>query len=332
MRMNWFAAFLIPFWLTALLTGCSKHENGTTLGELAWDRVELINEASESIVERSIAEGSRVSTGEVILKLDDRRAQADLAQAQANRQQLAARLDELQHGPRPEEIEQAKQAVLRSQSQLNLAQLELNRLQKLLAQKLISQNDLDRAKNDYQTALAEFNANQANLTLLQSGTRSEQLEQAKQALDAANEQVSHLQINLERHQIRAPVDGILDSLPFQLGEQPAPHSVVAVLLSGKQPYARVHVPEQIRAFIKPGTPAEVQIDGVANVMRAKVRSIQSDPDFTPYYALTEGDRSRLSYTAKLDIEADLHDLPAGLPLTVVFDLDKVQTTDAGAAR
>ncbi|MBD3754949.1 MAG: HlyD family efflux transporter periplasmic adaptor subunit [Gammaproteobacteria bacterium] len=330
--MNWLAAFLILFWLTALLTGCSNSDNGTALGELAWDRVELVNEVSEPIIERTVAEGDRVIAGQVVLKLDDRRAQADLAQAQANREQLAARLDELQKGPRPEEIEQAKHIVLGAQSRLNLTRLEVKRLEKLHAQKLISQNDLDRAKNDYRTALAEFNANQANLMLLQQGTRSEQIEQAKQALEAANELIGRLQITLQRHQIRAPVNGLLDSLPFQLGEQPAPHSVVAVLLSGKQPFARVHVPEQIRAFIKPGTAAQVRIDGIAESFRAQVRSIQSDPDFTPYYALTEGDRSRLSYTAKLDIEADLHDLPAGLPLTVVFDLDKVQTPHAGAAQ
>lgn len=179
MRMNWLAAFLIPFWLTALLTGCSNSDNGTALGELAWDRVELVNEVSEPIIERAVAEGSQVSTGEVILKLDNRRAQTDLAQAQANREQLAARLDELQKGPRPEEIEQAKQIVLGAQSRLNLTRLEVKRLEKLHAQKLISQNDLDRAKNDYRTALAEFNANQANLTLLQQDTRSEQIEQKR---------------------------------------------------------------------------------------------------------------------------------------------------------
>ncbi len=39
--------------------------------------------------------------------------------------------------------------------------------------------------------------------------------------------------------------GVLDTLPFEVGERPGPGDVVAVLLTGEQPYARVYVPERL---------------------------------------------------------------------------------------
>lgn len=292
------------------------------VGTLEWDRVELINEVSEPIIERPFAEGAQLKSGDIILKLDARRAQATLDQAVANRELLAAKLQELENGPRPEEIEQAKQTVIQSQSRLNLAQLEYSRIKKLHQQKLVSQDDLDQALNELENAKAQLALNQANLTKLQAGTRQEQIEQARQALLAADQQTKLYEVNLQRHQIKAPVDGVLDSLPFQMGEQPSAGSVVAVMLFGKQPYARVHIPEELRASVRPGTPATIVIDGVEGSHKAHVRSIQNSPDFTPYYALTEHERSRLSYLAKIDLEGPIENLPAGVPVTVTFNLSE----------
>jgi len=49
-----------------------------------------------------------------------------------------------------------------------------------------------------------------------------------------------------------------------------------------------------------------------------VRWIASDPAFTPYYALTERDRGRLSYVAKVDITEQYERLPDGVPVEVEF--------------
>ena len=51
-----------------------------------------------------------------------------------------------------------------------------------------------------------------------------------------------------------------------------------------------------------------------------MRSIRSEPSFTPYYALTGDDVSRLSYLAEIEIDdsADMQALPAGLPVQVRF--------------
>jgi len=67
----------------------------------------------------------------------------------------------------------------------------------------------------------------------------------------------------------------------------------------------------------PGKPIEVRVDGVDKTFVGRVRWVSSDASFTPYFALTEHDRSRLSYLAEIDIP-DAADLPSGIPLQADF--------------
>jgi HlyD family secretion protein len=78
----------------------------------------------------------------------------------------------------------------------------------------------------------------------------------------------------------------------------------------------VFVPAPRRADIEIGARFEVRIEGVAQPYTATVRSIRSEPTFTPYYALAGDDASRLVYRAELKLDGGA-DLPAGLPLTAV---------------
>jgi HlyD family secretion protein len=65
--------------------------------------------------------------------------------------------------------------------------------------------------------------------------------------------------------------------------------------------------------------ALVQVDGVSEPVAGRVRTVSSDPVFTPYFALTERDRSRLAYVAEVTLVGKAADaLPAGLPVEVSF--------------
>jgi len=58
-----------------------------------------------------------------------------------------------------------------------------------------------------------------------------------------------------------------------------------------------------------------------------VRTVSHDAAFTPYYALTERDRGRLSFVAKVDLEGDAaRQLPTGLPLEV--ELGPIETASS----
>jgi len=79
------------------------------VGTLERDRIELVAESDEPIVAVSVREGDVLTAGQVLMKLDERRLAAQVARASASRDQLAARLAELERGPRAERIRQARE-------------------------------------------------------------------------------------------------------------------------------------------------------------------------------------------------------------------------------
>ena len=122
-----------------------------------------------------------------------------------------------------------------------------------------------------------------------AGTTLEELEQAEQAVKQATARRDSAGIDLERHSLRSPVDGILDSRVLETGERPSPGQPVVVVLGGKQVHARVYVPEEIRVHIGPGTRALIHVDGMLNGHR---RQGSLGSQRARVFALLRADRAR----------------------------------------
>lgn len=212
----------------------------------------------------------------------------------AARAEAQARLAEAERGPRSERISDARAALKGAEETLVVRERELKRIRELEVKKLASPGALDEALSARDIAKTQRDRARVQLQELETGTTSEVLEQARQALARADAATRQLQVTLDRLTVRAPVDGRVDSLPYELGERPPAGNVVAVMLSGNGPYARVYVPEAQRVNVIPGTPAHVYVDGLEQPFTAIVRVVSSDPTFTPYFALTEQDRGRLT--------------------------------------
>ncbi|MBI3775937.1 MAG: hypothetical protein HY273_10370 [Gammaproteobacteria bacterium] len=310
--------FTILVIFSGLVTGCGNNVAPHMVGTLEWERIELVADAAEPIMEIAVHEGERVSKGQELLRLDTRRALAQLELARGVRNQAAARLAELARGTRAERILEASARLTGADQVLEVRSQELERAQQLLQQKLVSPDDIDKARAARDSARAERDAARAILNELQAGNTKEQIEQARQAVVQTDASIRLAEINLDRLTVRASSDARVDALPFRAGERPAIGNVVAVLLEGAYPYARVYVPEPLRVQVQPGNYAQVYVDGLAAPVRGKVRMVSNDPAFTPYYALTEHDRSRLSFVAKIDLVDAGQDFPGGVPVNVVM--------------
>ena len=95
---------------------------------------------------------------------------------------------------------------------------------------------------------------------------------------------------------------------------------MAVLLADGVPYARVYVPEPLRAEYRPGAQVNLRVDGVEAPLQGIVRFVSAEASFTPYYSLTQKDRTRLSYLAEITVgDPRAADLPAGVPVQVTLD-------------
>lgn len=315
MRHPGIRAFFLSCVFATALSGCARDSGpAPLLGTLEWDRIAVPAEASEPITQILVDEGDSVQAGQLLLTLDPRRTQAQLDAAQANVQRLTAALDELRHGARIETIDASRAALARAQTTAANARIARDRAAEIRRRGLNSRADLDNANTALRQADADAAAAKANLAELLNGTRPEDLAQGEASLAQASAQAAQLAITLDRLSVHAPRAGRVDALPFRLGDRPPAGASVVSLLVGDAPYAQVFVPESQRAALQQGARFSVRVDGVAQAFTATLKRIRSEASFTPYYALSGDDASRLTYRADLFLDgAAARKLPAGVP-------------------
>lgn len=308
-------------WLL-LLPGCRETDEAA-LGTLEWDRITVPASAAETIVAVHVQEGQQVLAGASLLQLEPTRTAAQLQALQADAARAGQALEELRQGPRNEDIAQARANLAAVRAQAEDAAAYYRRLQPLGRQQLVAAADVDRARAAAGNAQGVVRAAEQALLALEHGTRVEEIAQGESALQAAQAQAAGQAETLRKLDLLAPRAGRVDALPYRLGDQAPVGAPLAVLLVGDRPYARVYLPEPMRLKVRVGQAATIALQGREGTLAGRVRSIRSDPGFTPYYALSGADAARLSWLAEIELTADndaaaMAQLPAGVPVRVVF--------------
>jgi HlyD family secretion protein len=299
------------------LAACAREERDVLVGTLERDRLELTAEASEPIIAIEVKEGDAVAAGARLLQLDTHTVQARLNQATAALNAADRRLAELVKGPRAQEIQEARAALEAAASGERTAVNEFLRIDGLVERKLLSQSQLDTGRAQRDSAVSAHKQARARLDLLLEGTRRELIEQAEAERARAQAALAEVETGFARYTVVAPRAGRIEALPFKLGERPPAGAPVVVMLAEGTPYARVYIPEARRSQFPPGANVRVSVDGETRDYAGVARFVSAQAQFTPYYALTRDDRSRLSYLAEIDLpEPEADRLPVGIPVQI----------------
>ena len=303
--------------ITLAIVSCGQNQP-EALGTLERDRIAHTATASEVVIELPVQQGDQVTVGTVLVKLDSTLQQAKTERARADLARAEAQLDKLRNGARVEEVAAAQAEVTGARANLIEAEHAFKRQKALLARELTSQANLDKKRATRDSAGANLVSAQERLRKLTNGTREEDLRMGESELAAAQAMLASETKLLSDLTITASRDGILDNLPWNLGERVTIGSPVAVVLAGAAPYARVYIPEPLRVQIAIGTELVVRVDGVDESFTGTVRWISHEPAFTPYYALNQSERSRLVYLAEVQLADDTSDLASGVPAQVLL--------------
>ncbi len=306
--------------LGALAACDNARDRALLVGTLERDRIEIIAEAAEPIMAVDVTEGQHVTQGQVLLRQDTELTRAREAQSQAQVDEARHRLEELEKGARAENVAEARARLASARAAAERDQREFKRIEDIVRRELLAAAELDVARAARDRSEAGVRETQAQLDLLLHGTRAEQIAQGRAALAAAESQLRAQQLSDARLIVRASRDGLVEALPYEVGERPQAGAPVAVLLGDGQPYARIYIPEPMLAQVRPGTRVSVHVDGVDAAVMGVVRYIAGSATFTPYYALTQRDRSRLSFLAEVMLEGEhALQLPTGVPVEVRLD-------------
>jgi HlyD family secretion protein len=177
--------------------------NSKVTGRLAWIGVE---------------KGDPVKEGQVLVRLEDQEFRAAYEQAEGTVANAKAYLDELQHGSRPEEVQQAQHNLDEARATLVNDKLTLDRTKELGAAGVVSKQALDDATAKFESDQQRVNSLEKAFQLMKIGPRQEEIDRARGALAQAQGQLDYAKSQLDATVIRAPVTGTILDRTAEKGE------------------------------------------------------------------------------------------------------------------
>ncbi len=114
--------------------------------------------------------------------------------------------------------------------------------------------------------------------------------------------------------------GVVDQLPYEVGERVPAGGVVAVVLADDKPWVRVWLPARAAARVSGEMTAEVRVEGLDQTLHGHVEDVARESEFTPHYALTEREGAHLVFETRIVLDDAPPDLRPGLPAQVKLGL------------
>jgi membrane fusion protein, multidrug efflux system len=225
------------------------------------------------------AEGSRVEKGQILFELDRQLLQSALVKAEADAVSSRASLDVARaqyekaiNGPLKDEIHIAQADAEKAAAALHLAELSWLRLDGLYKRDALSALDRDRAQEALQATRDNYKSASNRLSLLEQGTRSEDLAAAKSAFEVKKAEVqssearlAQARISLDYAQVRAPFSGVVVRRWRDPGATLAAGTPVLTVLDPSTLYVSANIDEKYLHRIAIGDRVDISVDAYPDV-------------------------------------------------------------------
>lgn len=369
--MVWRVVLVILFaaLLTAVLYyGQQQHEPLRVSGFIEADAIRVGSRVGGRVQKVAVEEGDRVRKGDLLVQLEpfdlnERRAEAEallaqkrrtleklqagfraeeIAQARARYDQLQANLKKLENGPRPQELAAARAEVELAESNLELALQDHRRIVSLVARGAESQENLDEAVRALKVARAEVQVKKENLSLLEAGTRQEEIDWAKAqvqeayegwrlktegyrpeeiaeaeaAVRAAEATSNAIGAQIEELKILAPAEAVVEAMELEPGDLVPANAPAVELIDLSNLWVRAYVPED-ELDLEIGQKVDVTVDSFPErTFAGRITFIARQGEFTPGNVQTPEERSKQVFRIKVQLTTGLDVLRPGMAADV----------------
>jgi len=177
--------------------------NSKVTGRVAWIGVE---------------KGDKVKEDQVLVRLEDQEFRASYEQARGAFESAKARLEQLENGSRPEEIQQSEHNLSEARATAANDKITLDRTRDLFAQGVVSKQALDDASARYDASQQKANSLEQSFRMAKIGPRAEEIQRARGDLLQAQGQMDYAKSQLDATVIRAPVSGTILERTAEKGE------------------------------------------------------------------------------------------------------------------
>jgi multidrug resistance efflux pump len=224
-------------------------------------RVEVRSEIEGLVEDVLVREGQWVEAGHAIALLSRRTPEKNLKATQARLEEARAELELLRAGPRLEQIERAESAVRTAETNLAWSEPLAERYAELYEDELISQQQYDNALRQRDIDAAKLEEARADLELVKSGAREEQIQAMEAQVQSLQALVDNYQVDVERTTLTSPIAGrIITPRVEELAGtylKPGQRDLVVQIEDARIIRAEVEVPEEDVADIRIGSRVKV---------------------------------------------------------------------------
>jgi membrane fusion protein, multidrug efflux system len=211
----------------------------------AEEQASVAAETAGRVVATPVERGTAVAEGTELVKLSPVETEASLREAEANAAQIAARLAVKPDGGY--DVNQVPE-VLNARANFALATSEFGRIEKLLAERVVSQSEYDQRKTQVEAARQMYES-------AKNGA-----EQQYQALQASRARVALARKALSDTTVRAPFAGLVVQRMVSTGDYVTRGMKIAEIVRITPLRMELTVPEQFVAAVTVGQPVSFSVD------------------------------------------------------------------------
>ena len=256
----------------------------TDNAQLQADLTEISSRVAGTIVRVPVQDNQEVQAGDLLVLLDPRDARARLLQAQADlvAAEREAQAMRAQAGSSASRADAAGNEALAAQQsaggELARAAANLRRLESLVREGGVSQQEVDQARATFLKAQGEFTSSRASRQTAQASLSQVGVDVQKAGAAAAKVQqaaaaMARTRLELSYAQIVAPTPGRIGARNAEPGRQVQPGEPLMTLVSST-PWVEANFKETQLEALYPGQSAEVRIDAFpGRVLQGRVVSI-----------------------------------------------------------
>ncbi|MCL7986853.1 efflux RND transporter periplasmic adaptor subunit [Sphingobacterium sp. lm-10] len=216
--------YLVVIIAGVLLTACSNNEGTKDFiqGKTEKEQIAVVGKIAGRIQTINCSQGDFVRRGDTLAILDIPEVEAKRMQALGAVTSANAQYQMSKHGATANQLKQlnAKKGAL--EQQYEFAQKSLNRMEEMVKDSLIAQQQYDEVFAKYQGAQAQLIAVNAEIADVQNGVRIEQQEMALGQQDRAEGALQEVAVAEKERYIIAPQDMTIESITLKVGELALP--------------------------------------------------------------------------------------------------------------
>ena len=212
-------------------------------------RVVVNSEVRGKITRIAVEEGMKVKAGDLLAQIDPREFELVHERLRADLTSMQKEYQKAQGGLRPEDKQRLEARMHADESALNLTNIELNRTQNLVAQKVLSQSALDSAKDKVRQADESLKASKAELAAGMKA-RSEDIEKLESDMQAIRKRVAVAKLNLSKVNVKAPFAGVIIAKEIEQGAFAEAGTPIVRMIGSSRLKAVLEMPQSHRNKLK----------------------------------------------------------------------------------